>query len=157
MNREAQYPVRYAQIKIFTASSGAQQVSIYNAFFGPDPERIFIALVKNTAFVCSASTNLFHFHHYDMTNLVLYVNGVQLTMDCGSPVWATKTYETLFSSTDIHDDCSHVITLEIFTKRFYELHFDLTPDREANEEHISLTRQGNVRIEARFKKPLPVP
>jgi hypothetical protein len=27
----------------------------------------------------------------------------------------------------------------------------------ADEEHISLPRQGNVRIEARFKKPLPEP
>jgi len=37
------------------------------------------------------------------------------------------------------------------------LGFDLTPDREAVEEHISLPRQGNVRIEARFKKPLQEP
>jgi hypothetical protein len=35
--------------------------------------------------------------------------------------------------------------------------FDLTPEREADEEHINLTRRGNVRIEARIKKPLPEP
>ena len=50
-----------------------------------------------------------------------------------------------------------MITLEMFTKGFYTLGFDLTPDREADEEHISLPRQGNVRIEALFKKPLPEP
>jgi hypothetical protein len=50
-----------------------------------------------------------------------------------------------------------MITLENFTKGFYILGFDLTPDREADEEHISLPRQGNVRIEARFKNPLPEP
>ena len=50
-----------------------------------------------------------------------------------------------------------MITLEMFTKGFYILGFDLTPDREADEEHISLPRQGNVRIEALFKKPLPEP
>jgi len=50
-----------------------------------------------------------------------------------------------------------MITLEMFTKRFYLLGFDLTPGREADEDHISLPRQGNVRIEARFKKPLPEP
>ena len=32
-----------------------------------------------------------------------------------------------------------------------------SPDREADEEHISLPRQGNGRIEALFKKPLPEP
>jgi hypothetical protein len=48
-----------------------------------------------------------------------------------------------------------VIISEIFTKGFYVLGVDQTPDREAQEEHISLPRQGNVRIEVRFKKPLP--
>ena len=46
-----------------------------------------------------------------------------------------------------------MISLEMFTKGFYVFGFDLTPDREADKEHISLPRQGNVRIEARFKKP----
>jgi hypothetical protein len=50
-----------------------------------------------------------------------------------------------------------MITLEMFTKGFYILEFNLTPDREADEKHIILPRQGNVRIEALFKKPLPEP
>ena len=42
------------------------------------------------------------------------------------------------SSTGIHhDDRAHMITLEMFTKGFCELGFDLTPDREADEEHKS--------------------
>jgi hypothetical protein len=34
------------------------------------------------------------------------------------------------------------------------LGFDLTPDREADEEQIRLSLQGNLRFEARFKKPV---
>jgi hypothetical protein len=160
MKRKAHYPVTHTQIKSFT-SSGTQQISINNAFLGPVPDRILVILVKNKAFVGSASTNPFHFHHYNMTSLVLYVNGVQhrsepLTMYCSSPFEATRACETLFSSSGIHhDDRAHMITLDLFTKGFYMLGFDLTPDREADEEHISLPRQGNVRIEALFKKPLP--
>jgi hypothetical protein len=118
-------------------------------------------LVKNAAFVGSASTSSLHFHHYDMRNIVLYVNGVQhpsepLTRDCSSPFGATRAYETLFSSTGIHhDDRAHMITREMFTKDYYILGFDLTPDREADEEHISLPRQGIVCFEALFTKPLP--
>ena len=77
MKRKAHYPVTHRQIKTFTARSGTQQISINNAFLGPVPDRILKVLVKNAAFVGSASTNPFHFHHYDMTNLVLYINGVQ--------------------------------------------------------------------------------
>jgi hypothetical protein len=91
MKRKAHYPVTHTQIKTFTASSGTQQISINDAFLGPVPDRILIVSVKNAAFVGSASTNPFQFHHCDMTNLVLYVNGVQhpsepLTMDCSYPL-----------------------------------------------------------------------
>jgi hypothetical protein len=73
-------------------------------------------------------------------------------MNCSSPFGATRAYKTLFSSTGIHhDDRAHMITLEMFTKGFYILEFDLTPDREADDEHISLPRRGNVRIETLFK------
>jgi hypothetical protein len=135
MKRKLFHPITNTQIKTFTACSGSQQVSIDNAFLGPIPERILIALVKSTAFVGSASTNPYHFQHYDMTNLVLYVKGVQLpseplTIDCSSPFGAIRAYEILFSSTGIHhDDRAHMITLEKFTKGFYILGFDLTPAR----------------------------
>ena len=90
MKRKTHYPVTHTEIKSFTESSGAQQVSMDNAFFGQFPERILISIVKNISFVYSASTNPFPFQHYDMTNPVLYVNGVQhppepLFMDCSSP------------------------------------------------------------------------
>jgi hypothetical protein len=50
-----------------------------------------------------------------------------------------------------------MITTEMFIKDFNLLGFDLTPDREAGEEDISVPSQGNVRIETRFKEPLPKP
>ena len=82
-----------------------------------------------------------------MSNLVLFVNEVQnpsepLTIDCSSNFVATRAYEKLFSSSGIHHgDRAHMITLEMFTKNFYVLGLDLTPDRKAEEEHISLPRQ----------------
>ena len=72
---------------------------------------------------------------------MLYVNGVQhpsalLTMYCSSPFGVTRVYETLFSSTGInHDDRAHMITVEVFTKGFFVLSFELTPDREVEDEH----------------------
>ena len=101
MKRKTHYPVTHTQIKTFTTSSGAQQISIDYAFLGPIPERIFIALVKNTVFFGSASTNPYNFQHYDMTNLVLYVNGVQLpseplTKDCSSTFGTTRVTKHYF-------------------------------------------------------------
>jgi hypothetical protein len=96
MKRKAHYLITHTQIKTFTAGAWTQQISIDNAFLGPIPERLLIGLVKNTAFVGSVSTNPFQFHHYDMTYLVLYVNGIQypsesLTMDCSSTFGVTRS------------------------------------------------------------------
>ena len=80
---------------------------------------------------------------------MFFVNGIQ---NSSSNFDATRAYETLFSSTRIkHDDRGHIITLEMFTKYFYLLDFFMTNDTEADEEHIILTRLGNMRTEARFK------
>jgi hypothetical protein len=125
MKRKAHYLVTHTQIKTFTASCWAQQASMDNAFLGTIPERLLIGFVKNSAFIGSATTNPFHVHDYDMTHLVLYVNDVQhpsepLTMDCSSPFGVARTFETLFSSTELHhDDRANMITLEMFTKVFY--------------------------------------
>jgi len=73
-------------------------------------------------------------------------------MDCSSPFGANRVFETIFSSTGIyHVGRAHMINLEMFTKVFYVLGFDLTPDREADNEYISFLLQGNVSIEAHFK------
>ena len=101
IKRKAHYPVTHTHIKTFTMSSGSQQISIDNAFLGSIPERILIALVKSTAFVGSPNTNPFHFHHYDNSKLVLYVNGFQhppepLSMDCSTPFGATRATRHCF-------------------------------------------------------------
>jgi len=76
MKRKAHYSVTHTKIKPFTAISRTQQISINNAFLGQVPDRILVILFKYASFVGLASTNPFHFHHYDMTNL-MYVNVVQ--------------------------------------------------------------------------------
>jgi len=91
---------------------------------------------------------------------VLYVNGVKdpsepPIMDCSSPFGATRAYKPLFSNTGIHHvGRAHMFILEIFTEGFCVLGFDLTPNREADKEHIILPCQGKVNIETHFKKPL---
>ena len=57
----------------------------------------------------------------------------------------------------LHDYRAHMITLEMFTKVFYVLGFDLTPDIQADEEHKIMLREGNGRIDALFNKPLLEP
>ena len=61
----------------------------------------------------------------------------------------------MFSCTGInHDGRDQMINLEMFTKVFYLLDFDL---KERLITNISFLLQGKARIEAHFKKRLPKP
>jgi len=75
-------------------------------------------MLKNAAFVGYVSTNPFHFHHYDIKNLVVYVNG---TTHNGLvfAVWSYQGLRNTASSTGIHHvDCAHMITLDMFSNGF---------------------------------------
>jgi hypothetical protein len=133
MKRKSHYRVIHTQIKTFTASSGAQQVSIDNAFLGSIPKRILIAIVKNAAFVGFASTNPFHFHHYDDKFCAACKwSSVPFRATYNGLLFALWSYQSLRKTILItgmhHNDRADMITLEMFTKGFYVLGFDLTPD-----------------------------
>ena len=95
-----------------------------------------------------------------MTNLVLYINGLPnpselLKSIALHPLVLPDLPKHYFEVRICITMTALTITLEVFTKCFYLLGFDLTPNREADEEHISSPYQENVRIEAHFKKPFP--
>jgi len=44
----------------------------------------------------------------------------------------------------------------MFINDYFMLLFDLTQDQSASEAHTSHPEQGNIRVETKFAKPLPV-
>jgi len=65
-------------------------------------------------------------------------------------------YRTLFEVSEIHHLNSGLqITHDMYIHGYLMLLFDLTPDRNASEGHISHPDNGNIRVELKFRKPLP--
>jgi hypothetical protein len=65
-------------------------------------------------------------------------------------------YRMLFETSGIHHSNSGLqITHEMYTKGFFMLLFDLTPDRSASESHTTYPENGTIRIETKFDNPLP--
>jgi hypothetical protein len=61
-------------------------------------------------------------------------------MNHPSPFGVTRAKDKLLSNTGIHHNHhSHKITMELFTKGFYRVGFDLSTDREDDEEHVNLS------------------
>ena len=58
---------------------------------------------------------------------------------------------------DIHQSNSGLqITRDMYMYGYFIVPFDLIPDRSVSEGHTYHTENGNIRIELKFNKPLPV-
>ena len=152
----------WVELKAFTHAKGSQSLSIDNAILGPIPKHLLFVLFDNTEFLGSLTTNPFMFHHFDMNYFTLYFNGKQihggdLHLDTACEKGSLMAYRTLFELSGIrHSNTRLQISHASFINGYFILLFDLTPDNVASEGHTSHPDSGNIRIQARFSKALPV-
>ena len=158
----ARYKMTTVEHKTFTFAKGLQSLSIDNAILGPITERLLFVMVDNGEFLGCLTTNPFKFQHFDMTYFTLYVNGRQipsgrLQLDTAREKGSMMSYRTLFEVSGIrHSNSGLQISHASFVNGYFMLLFDLTPDQGASEGHTSHPYSGNIRIEARFPKALPL-
>jgi len=106
-------------------------------------------------------TNPYKFQNYDISDFSLFVNGKQypnegIFLDMNHEKTSVMGYRTLFKGSGIHlSNAGHQITHDMFVNVYFMLLFDLTPDEGASEAHTSHPKQGNIRVEMKFAKPLP--
>ena len=76
---------------------------------------------------------------------------------CNNERHSCMLHNTLFEgSGKRHSNEGLQLTHDMFIAGYFMLLFDLTPDRAASDGHIALPDQGNIKLELRFHKPLPV-
>lgn len=155
----AKYPIRRAQTKIFSVTQGNLVVNQENLFLGPLPRRIVLGCVSNAAFNGDQQLNPFHFHHFDINFLALYVDGKQVPAKPLQPDFAAqdyvRSYLSLFNGTGrMHRDAGNAISFQDYGKGYTLFAFDLTPDL-SDQNHFELVKEGNLRLEIHFAQPLP--
>lgn len=158
----AKYNYKRVEVKSFTIPQNSSSILLDNVFIGQLPNSIIFCMTENIGYSGKRSKNPYNFKHFDISQFVLNVNGVQIPNSAIETSFSeenscyTRAYSTLFSGTGIyHNDKGHQITKSMFSNGFFMLAFDLTPDASGNEVCQGLLNQGTVRIEARLSKPLP--
>ncbi|XP_050791558.1 uncharacterized protein F54H12.2-like [Gopherus flavomarginatus] len=116
--------------------------------------------VDNDAFSGSYTKNLFHFKHYDINFVALYVDGEQVPTKPLQPDFEAgrcmREYMNLVQTAGKHmKDRSLLIDREEFAQGYTLFAFDLSPDQEC-ADHYSLIKTGNLRAEIRFGKALTI-
>ena len=104
--------------------------------------------------------NAFNFHHYEVTQVSLCVNGdtrkpIEVKFETNGDGEYIRGYETLFSGMDkMHTDTGNLISLEDYGKGYALYALDLTPDLSSSE-HFNPVQTGNVRLSIQFAQALP--
>ncbi|XP_030420927.1 uncharacterized protein F54H12.2-like [Gopherus evgoodei] len=116
--------------------------------------------VDNDAFSGSYTKNPFHFKHYDINFVALYVDGEQVPTKPLQPDFeagrCVREYMNLVQTAGKHmKDRSLLIDREEFAQGYTLFAFDLSPDQEC-ADHYSLIKTGNLRAEIRFGRALTV-
>lgn len=155
-------PARYnylkTDVKMTTISEKTSEFFWDDVWNGKRPSKVFVTFVKQSAVNGSYTDNPFNFEHFDLSEIVLYVNGEPtpvrpMKLDFGdNRNFVTPLCNLYQSSERWLKDESHIIDRERFAEGYAIYAFDLVPT-DLGDGYINLVHQGNVGVYARFAKP----
>lgn len=158
----AKYHYKRCEVKSFTVGT-VSSVNLDNIVLGQLPTSLIFLMIDNDVYTGTRVKNPYKFRHNDITSFSLYVNGAPVPNDIISTNFKdgnqySRAYSTIFSATGLlHTPQSITISKEMFKNGYFLIASDLTPDNSGVDSSSSLLNQGNIRIEARFSKPLDQP
>ncbi|XP_038271561.1 uncharacterized protein F54H12.2-like [Dermochelys coriacea] len=160
LTANAKYPEDHVGMKVFSIPAGSKVSNQENLFLGQLPKMLVLGFVDNDAFSESYTKNPFHFKHYDINFVALYVDGEQIPtkplqpdLEAGRCV---REYMNLVQTAGKHmKDRSLLMDREEFVQGYTLFAFDQSPDQEC-ADHYSLIKTGNLRAEIHFGKALTI-
>ena len=155
----AKYAIDRVALKTFSIPAGTRVCNQENLYIGQIPKFVIIAFVDNEGYTGSYTRNPFNFENYDTEFISLYADGQSFPAKPFQPLFQrgqyTREYYQLIQATGRHlKDRSVAISRRDFGAGYTLFCFNLEPD-EGSAGNVSLIKTGNVRLEARFRVPLP--
>jgi len=159
LSTTAKYPIDRVCLKNFSVPAGSRVCNQENLFLGTLPKSLVLAMVDNDAFVGAYNKNPFAFKNYDLEFLAIYLDGQQYPAKPLQPEYengsAVREFYQLALATGRHlKNQALCINREDFLHGYTLYAFNFAPDEECSQ-HVSLIKSGNIRLEARFRQPLP--
>ena len=128
-------------------------------YLGPLPKTLIFGMVDNDAFSRAYNKNPFNFKHYDTEFIALYVDGTQYPAKPFQPNFQSgnvvrEYYSLILASRKQLKDQGLAINRQEYVQGYTLFAFNLSPDDDCGQ-HLSLIKSGNMRLELRFRNPLP--
>ena len=155
----AKYAIDRVALKTFSIPAGTRVCNQENLYIGQIPKFVIVGFVDNEGYTGNYARNPFNFEHYDTEFMCLYADGQSFPAKPFQPLFQrsqyAREYYQLIQTTGRHlKDRSLAITRKDFGAGYTLFCFNLEPD-EGCSGNVSLIKTGNVRLEARFRVPLP--
>lgn len=158
MKGNALYPLSRVNVKTYSIPENSRICNQENLFLGVMPKYIVLAMVHHEAFTGRRDLSPFNFVHNDVEYLALCQNGRQLPAKALQPQFnngqSVREFYNMFLSTGRHlKDLPLSIDREEFNTGYTLFVFNLTTADDIDA--LSPVSSGNLRLEMRFRAPLP--
>ncbi|XP_053203877.1 uncharacterized protein F54H12.2-like [Panonychus citri] len=127
------YPISRVDLRQASIHANSLDAVLDNIITGQLPRRLFLLMVKNTAFNGSKSQDPFHFDHFNVSHAACYVDGVQFPTNAFQPDFknhlCVREYSGLFQAMNMNStDTTVNITREEFISGKTIFAFNFAPD-----------------------------
>ena len=152
------FPFTRSEVKTMSITSGRNMYNLENIFLGNIPTRIIFGFVESSAYYGNYINNPFNFQNLNINFLSIYVDGVAIPSQPLQPNFEKKDYTrcflTLFEGTNSYytENAPHINYNE-YGEGYTFFAFDLT-ENQCEDDNYNENRNGNVKLEVRFGKPL---
>jgi hypothetical protein len=160
-HNNALIPLTRVIVESRNINQGVVNEKFENMIKGPLPKRLILGMVDSEAFAGKFNKNPFNFQHFDIKSISLTIEGDPIPyqpfkFDFKNSVFL-KGYYSIFSGIENALISGNDISMYDYQNGYTLLVFDLSQDGSINDDHINFERNGNLRINFEFEKPIEKP
>ena len=151
------YPVAHSKVRTFTIHKDLKTVQLSQVVRGRLPRSFLFTLLPASATDANSAINPFHFRHFDLNYLQVFIDGIPIHPLALQPNWEDdgplEQYHWFLNNIGLHQTQSNDITFEMFKSNSVFFPYDMSPDL-CNGVHSTGAKNGIVDIHLGFKTAL---
>ena len=158
MKGNALYPLSRVSVKTYSIPENSRICNLENLFLGAIPKYVVLGMVHHDAFTGRRDLSPFNFKHNDLEYLALCQDGRQVPAKAFQPQFdrgnSVREFYNMFTATGRYlKDLPLSIDRRDFNDGYSLFAFNLEPTEDSDA--LSPISNGNLRMEMRFRVPLP--
>ena len=156
------YPFSRTDIRTFTIAEGNFGINLEDMWQGEVPSHLVVGMVRSQAYYGDNNLNPYHFEHFDVSNIVFFVNGEStprpsFKLDVGNGIYL-QGLNSLYKITGKTMENSDIgITRDTYRQGYTLIGFDVDPTTSPEFRYVGKPTEGHTKLEIRFKNGLPAP